>query len=82
MGAPIRRALISLSKGTISPEDQCELPYRLDEKLWVTASKTEVSVSFGLNFDNPTDKALARIFLLVSQIYLMIHRNFLTARGT
>lgn len=28
------------------------------------ANKSEVTVSFALNFDNPTDKALARIFLL------------------
>ena len=72
MGAPIRRALISLSKDSVSAADQCELPYRLEEKLWVTASKTEVSVAFGLSFDNPTDKALARIFLLVSPFSILI----------
>ncbi len=74
MGAPIRRALISLSQGIILifyyflgaglPTDSCEIPYRADEKYWVLAAKGEVTVSFGLNFDNATDKALARIFLL------------------
>lgn len=44
-----------------------EIPYRTDEKYWVVAAKTEVTVSFALNFDNVTDKALARIFLLVSK---------------
>lgn len=72
LGAPIRKALINLQKGTISPADQCELPYRMDEKLWVNVSQTEVSVSFGLNFDNPTDKALARIFLLVRLPYFKL----------
>jgi hypothetical protein len=32
----------------------------------VISAKPEVTVSFALNFDNPTDKALARIFLLVT----------------
>jgi hypothetical protein len=47
--------------------DSCEINYRSDEKYWVVANKTEVTVSFGLQFDNATDKALARIFLLVIQ---------------
>lgn len=44
----------------------CEIGYRVDEKYWVIASKNEVTIAFALNFDNATDKALARIFLLVS----------------
>jgi hypothetical protein len=28
--------------------DSCEIPYRVDEKYWVTANKTEVTVSFAL----------------------------------
>jgi hypothetical protein len=65
MGAPIRRALLSLQKGQGNPGDSCEIPYRTDEKYWVVSSKGEVTVSFALQFDNPTDRALARIFLLV-----------------
>ena len=38
--------------------------YRTDEKYWVLAGPKDVTVSFALNFDNSTDKALARIFLL------------------
>lgn len=48
----------------MNPKDQCEIPYRSDEKYWVTTGKADVTVSFSLNFENPTDKALARIFLL------------------
>ena len=69
LGAPIRRALRSLSlnaSGTGNPSDSCEIPYRSDEKYWVVSSKSEVTVSFALQFDNQTDRALARIFLLVS----------------
>ena len=65
MGAPIRRALQSLQSGQGKPSDSCEIPYRADEKYWVVASKSEVTVSYGLHFDNSTDRALARIFLLV-----------------
>jgi actin related protein 2/3 complex subunit 2 len=64
LGAPIRRALLALKNGTAKQSDSCEIPYRSDEKYWVIASQKEVTVSFALNFDNVTDKALARIFLL------------------
>ena len=65
IGAPIRRALIALKNNSVSPADHsCQISYRSDEKFWVIAAKTEVTVSFSLHFDNPTDKALARIFLL------------------
>jgi actin related protein 2/3 complex, subunit 2 len=40
------------------------LPYRADEKYWVVSEKDSVTVSFSLQFDNQTDRALARIFLL------------------
>ena len=77
MGAPIRRALRGLHKGiyyfikprfligATDPSFNCELGYRSDEKYWVMAGKAEVTVAFALNFDNTTDRALARIFLLV-----------------
>jgi hypothetical protein len=64
LGAPIRRALLSLKAGAGNPKDSCEIAYRPDEKYWVIASAKEVTVSFSLNFDNQTDRALARIFLL------------------
>jgi hypothetical protein len=64
MGAPIRRALMNLKAGTVNPKDSCEISYRPDEKYWVVSGAKEVTVSFSLNFDNKTDKALARIFLL------------------
>jgi actin related protein 2/3 complex subunit 2 len=64
LGAPIRRAIKQLKNGAGNPSHSCELPYRQDEKYWVVASKDEVTVSFALQFENVTDKALARIFLL------------------
>ena len=74
MGAPIRRALKSLHEGKTDPGHICEIPYRPDEKFWVIPGKNEVSVFFALNFDNVTDKALARIFLLVFIITLLISK--------
>lgn len=76
MGAPIRRALLSLQSGQGKPTDSCEIPYRADEKYWVVASKSEVTVSYGLNFDNTTDRALARIFLLVSSLSHTLYISF------
>ena len=64
LGAPIRRALKALKTGAGNPAHSCEIPYRNEEKYWVVASKDEVTVSFAMHFDNVTDKALARIFLL------------------
>lgn len=65
LGAPIWRALKALQEGKTSPSLNCEIPYRKDEKYWIVAGKNDVTVAFSLNFDNKTDKALARIFLLV-----------------
>jgi hypothetical protein len=64
LGAPIRRALLKLKAGAGNSKDSCEIAYRPDEKYWVIAAPKEVTVSFSLNFDNQTDRALARIFLL------------------
>jgi hypothetical protein len=63
-----------LRVGVGTPQLSCEIAYRSDEKFWVLASKTEVTVSFALQFDNVTDKALARIFLLVRNIlFIMLY---------
>jgi hypothetical protein len=66
-----RRVLIHITVSNndwiedLKPAVSCEIPYRLDEKFWVIASKNDVTVSFAMQFENPTDRALARIFLLV-----------------
>lgn len=64
LGAPIWRALKALASHGAVPAEACELPYRGDEKYWVVSAKGEVTISFSLQFDNQTDRALARIFLL------------------
>lgn len=64
LGAPIRRALKQLASPGGVASGACELPYRCDEKYWVVSAKGEVTISFALQFDNQTDRALARIFLL------------------
>ena len=66
LGAPIRKALKPLQAGAGIADNSFEIPYRLDEKYWVVSAKNEVTISFALQFDNQTDRALARIFLLVS----------------
>ena len=68
IGAPMRRALKDLQANNSNPKNSCQINYRPDEKYWVIVGKQDVSVYFALNFDNPTDKALARIFLLVTII--------------
>ena len=73
------------ASGTGNPTDSCEIPYRSDEKYWVVSSKSEVTISFALQFDNQTDRALARIFLLVKPLSLAnmdLYRNSLIASDT
>jgi hypothetical protein len=43
-----RGIIIYFWLGQGRPSDSCEIPYRADEKYWVVASKSEVTVSFGL----------------------------------
>lgn len=40
--------MIYVNKGAGKASDTCEIPYRADEKYWVVAAKSEVTVSFGL----------------------------------
>ena len=64
MGAPIRRAFLALKNGASDPKLACQIDYRNDEIFWVVPTKNEVTVAFGMQFSNDTDKALARISLL------------------
>lgn len=64
MGAPIRRALKAISKQSGAPGLSCEIPYRPDESYYLQVRAKEITVSFGLNFENEQDRALAKVFLL------------------
>jgi len=63
LGAPIRRALLQVQAG--QKATQCEIPYRKDEKYWITSPEPgSASVYFSLNFGNEQDISMARIMLL------------------
>ena len=53
--------LVLQNKSTHKP---CQIDYRKEEKYWVFGSDKDVNVTFEVSFDNETDRALARIFLL------------------
>lgn len=63
IGAPIRRALLQMQQGgSVTP---CEIPYRKDEKYWITAPEPgSASFYISFNFGNATDISMARIMLL------------------
>ena len=45
--------------------NQCEVPYRKDEKYWITSPEAgSASFYFACNFANPTDISMARIMLI------------------
>jgi hypothetical protein len=48
----MRRALKELQAGAGNPQHSCQINYRSDEKYWVMAGKSEITISFSLNFDN------------------------------
>lgn len=63
IGAPIRRALLQIQAGKVA--SQCEVPYRKDEKYWITSTEAgSASFLFSFNFGNETDISMARIMLL------------------
>ena len=63
MGAPIRKALIDVREE--SKENYLmEIPYRRDEKYWVRKQDTNAIVYYNINFTDPTDIALAKIFCI------------------
>ena len=54
IGAPIRKALLQMQKD--QKVDNCEIPYRKDEKYWIMGSPSnEASFFFGFNMTTPTD---------------------------
>jgi hypothetical protein len=53
--------LVLQNKSTHKP---CQIDSRKDERYWVFGSDKDVNVTFEVNFDNETDRSLARIFLL------------------
>lgn len=63
VGAPIRRALLQIQAGKVATN--CEVPYRKDEKYWITSTEAgSASFMFSFNFGNETDISMARIMLL------------------
>lgn len=63
LGAPFRRAFKGLAAKNGNTQHSCEISYRQDESYFVSVAPSEVTVSFGLNFENKEDKALAKVFL-------------------
>lgn len=63
VGAPMRKALLAIQAGgTVS---NCEIPYRKDEKYWITSAGTgKATFHISFNFMNTTDISMARIMLL------------------
>ena len=63
LGAPIRKAmkLVLEKKGDYQA---CQVDYRKKERFWVTGSADDVTVTLEVQFDNETDNALARVFLM------------------
>jgi len=63
IGAPVRRALLDVKAGKNTPN--CEIPYRKDEKYWITCPESgSASFYISFNFGNSTDISMARIMLL------------------
>jgi len=63
IGAPIRRALLQIQKGVAV--STCEIPYRKDEKYWITSQAPgEASFYIAFNFETANDIQLARIMLV------------------
>eukprot|EP00344_Euplotes_crassus_P010647 CAMPEP_0196999632 /NCGR_PEP_ID=MMETSP1380-20130617/4766_1 /TAXON_ID=5936 /ORGANISM="Euplotes crassus, Strain CT5" /LENGTH=343 /DNA_ID=CAMNT_0042416617 /DNA_START=45 /DNA_END=1076 /DNA_ORIENTATION=- len=60
MGAPIRKALVSLQEDS-KDSYFVEVPYRKDEKYWVKKQETSALFYYNLNFTDPTDIALTRM---------------------
>lgn len=66
LGAPVRKFFKAAIEG--KEVDPVEVPYRKDEKYWLIQSgKNECQVYFGVNFQDETDRVLARIFMLELQ---------------
>ena len=63
IGAPIRRALLQAKAN--EAVTKCEIPYRKDEKYWITSPENgSASFYISFNFATQTDISMARIVLL------------------
>ena len=63
MGGPIDRALTALATKSSSAAAPVVINYRKEESYFVCPAASKVTVIFLVEFDDETDKALARVFL-------------------
>ena len=63
LGTPFQIAFTALLDKTISSVDLMEIPYRKSESFYVCPIAGKVVVIFLVDFADPTDKALGRVFL-------------------
>lgn len=63
MGGPIDRALTALATKSSSAAAPVVINYRKEESYFVCPAASKVTVIFLVDFDDVTDKALARVFL-------------------
>ena len=54
LGAPIWKAM-NMVKDKKDGFKPCQIDYRKDESYWVFGTKSEVTCTFEINFDNTTD---------------------------
>ena len=63
LGGPIENAFKALSDGQLSSLELIAIPYRKTESMFVCPAAGKVVVIFLVDFVDPTDKAVARVFL-------------------
>ena len=63
MSGPVDRALTALASKSSSTAAPVVINYRKDESFFVCPAASKVTVIFLIDFDDVTDKALARVFL-------------------
>ena len=63
MGAPFMRVFRGLNDGTAGDMEPITIGYRDEEFIYIVPQSDRVLITYAINFKDPTDQALAKVFL-------------------
>ncbi|KAI9905582.1 hypothetical protein PsorP6_014007 [Peronosclerospora sorghi] len=73
LGAPFEQCFEALQNGNASTLGPVQIPYRRDEAIYVLPQADRIVIVYSVCFDDKTDQAIARVFLQVRLLSVLLH---------
>lgn len=72
LGAPFEQCFEALQNGNASSLGPVQIPYRRNETIYVLPQADRIVIVYSVCFDDKTDQAIARVFLQVRLLFLVV----------